>query len=342
MKLAGLDCSSAKDMAMRLYGVFKDLLSFILRAVAATIQFLLANEMNMNSCAAEIRDQSTVCGYYLMTSGEYWRIAMERMEQHQEEQHEEECKKREEECKKRQAELHGDNLFKQPDGIYRGDCPICFLPMPLEKNTYWPCCSSWICNGCIYANYMSNKNINCPFCRKPASNDEGNVKRMMKRIKADDPDAFCQMGSERYNQGDHEGAVEYFEKAAELGDVEAHHYLGDRYYNGEGVEKDEEKAVHYYEKAAIGGHFKSRNNLGAIDMHNGNIKRSVKHFIIAANVGFDLSMKALWTHYSDGNITKEDLEATLRTHKAAIDAMKSEDRDAAAKSTLKYGAPPAS
>ena len=158
-------------------------------------------------------------------------------------------------------------------------------------------------------------------------------------MKANDPAALNQKGAMLYHQeGDYDDAFEYFTKAAELGFAEAHKSLGVMYRDGEGVEKDEEKAVHYYEKAAIGGHFKSRNNLGAIDMHNGNIERSVKHFIIAANVGFDLSMKALWHHYSDGNITKEDLEATLRTHKAAIDAMKSEDRDAAAKSTLKYGA----
>jgi hypothetical protein len=46
----------------------------------------------------------------------------------------------------------------------------------------------------------------------------------------------------------------------------------------------------------------------------------------AANLGDEESMKALWKHYSCGNITKEDLEATLRTHQAAIDAMKSEQR----------------
>ena len=39
-------------------------------------------------------------------------------------------------------------------------------------------------------------------------------------------------------------------------------------------------------------------------------------------------MKALWGHYSDGNIIKEDLEVTLRTHKAAIDETKSAQRDA--------------
>jgi hypothetical protein len=55
----------------------------------------------------------------------------------------------------------------------------------------------------------------------------------------------------------------------------------------------------------------------------------VKHLIIAANLGYKLSMKALWTHYSWGNITKEDLEATLRTHHAAINEMKSPEREAA-------------
>ncbi len=35
----------------------------------------------------------------------------------------------------------------------------------------------------------------------------------------------------------------------------------------------------------------------------------------------------MYAHYSAGNITKEDLDATLRTHQAAIDEMKSEQRD---------------
>jgi DNA-binding GntR family transcriptional regulator len=56
----------------------------------------------------------------------------------------------------------------------------------------------------------------------------------------------------------------------------------------------------------------------------------VKHFIIAAKLGHTGAMKALWQHYSEGNITKQDLEATLRTHQAAIDAMKSPQREAAA------------
>ena len=40
-------------------------------------------------------------------------------------------------------------------------------------------------------------------------------------------------------------------------------------------------------------------------------------------------MKMLLIMYKHDHITKEDYRATLRTHKAAIDAMKSSQRDAA-------------
>lgn len=55
----------------------------------------------------------------------------------------------------------------------------------------------------------------------------------------------------------------------------------------------------------------------------------MKHFIIAANLGYELSMENLWFLFKDGDMTKEDLEATLRTHKTALDEMKSAQRDAA-------------
>jgi len=117
--------------------------------------------------------------------------------------------------------------------------------------------------------------------------------------------------------------------ASELGFAEAHNNLGVAYRDGEGVEKDEDKAVYHFEKAAICGNPDARHNLAAIEEKNGNIERSVKHLIIAANLGYENSMKALWTHYSWGNITKEDLEATLRTHHAAIKEMESPEREAA-------------
>ena len=118
-------------------------------------------------------------------------------------------------------------------------------------------------------------------------------------------------------------------EAAKLGDAKAHYQVGFIFYKGIGVEKDEEKAVCHYEKAAIGGSPEARHYLAIIEGNNGNTERAVKHFIIAANLGYEDSMKMLWKHYSAGNITKEDLESTLRSHKAAIDATKSAQRDAA-------------
>ena len=237
-------------------------------------------------------------------------------------------------CKQRMAEIRDDLLFTQPDGSHRGECPLCFLPMPLapQKRGFWACCSKLICDGCEYAHHVQNGSKTCPFCREPvAADEEEGIKRMMERIKANDPAAMREMGTRRYNKGDHDIAIEYWTKAAELGDEEAHNQLGCTYGKGEGVAKDDEKAVYHYEMAAMDGHHVARYNLACYELRNGNAERAVRHFIIAAKLGYEKSMKELWKHYSAGNITKEELEATLRTHKAALDAMKSPEREAAYK-----------
>jgi len=116
------------------------------------------------------------------------------------------------------------------------------------------------------------------------------------------------------------------------------------YWMGQFVEKDEDKAAYHWEKAAIGGHPQARHELAVMEARNGNmdvgvnaiikerngnIERAVKHYIIAANLGHEKSMEALRKHYSLGNVTKEEFDTTLLSHQAAIDAMKSEQRDAA-------------
>jgi tetratricopeptide (TPR) repeat protein len=235
-------------------------------------------------------------------------------------------------CKKRKAELHDKELFEQPEESNVGDCPLCFLPLSLDpsKSRAHSCCCKFVCLGCIYAYEMSNGGDRCPFCREPTVNrEEKHCKRAMKRVKVNDPNALRQMGAKHYNEGDYKTALEYLTRAAKLGDAEAHHNLGSMYYRGEGVEKDEEKAIHHYEKAAIGGHPGARHVLALFEEINVNFERAVKHLIIAANLGYEETMKALWEYYSDGHITKEDLDATLRAHQSAIDATKSAQRDAA-------------
>ena len=231
----------------------------------------------------------------------------------------------EDECRKRLKEVHDKKLFTQPDHTHLGECPLCFLPLPLDKSKslFWPCCSKLVCKGCVHANYMSNGSHHCPFCRAVASKIR---QQLMKRVKANDPFAMRKMGSKCRDKGDYDGAFKYFTKAAELGSVDAHAKLGSMYMKREGVEKDEGKEVYHFEKAAIGGHPEARYILGHIEEKNGNIERAVKHLIIAAKLGCEISMKGLWKHYSRGNITKEDLDATLRTHQAAIDETKSELR----------------
>jgi TPR repeat protein len=236
------------------------------------------------------------------------------------------------ECKQRKAELHDKELFEQPEESHLGECPICFLPLSLDpqKSSFCSGCCKLVCNGCVYADRTSSGGDRCLFCREPGVNgEEEHRKRIMKRVKANDPNALNQMGVICFNEGDIDKAVEYWTKAAELGDAGAHYELGCMYFKGEGVEKDEEKEVYHLEKAAIGGHPKARQVLALFQAEDGNIERAVKHLIIAANLGEEESMKVLWKHYSAGHITKEELECTLRTHKAAIDATKSAQRDAA-------------
>jgi hypothetical protein len=95
-------------------------------------------------------------------------------------------------CKQRIAELRDEALFKDPPP--KEECPICFLPMPLEllccvtlpdatvtsipiydfgkaneglqgftTETYYPCCGKSICKGCDYSFDQSGNEDKCPF-----------------------------------------------------------------------------------------------------------------------------------------------------------------------------------
>ena len=250
-------------------------------------------------------------------------------EEHREQHHED--------CKRRADELHDTRLFTQPDGSHRGECPICFLPMPLEgKSTFMSCCGQMICNGCVVAHLISNmhdevKAKTCLFCRTPASDEEEYEKRTQERIEANDPAALYNRGTKFYQSDDYDKALKYLTKAADLGDIEAHYRLGLMYEEGDCVDQDEEKSAYHYEKATIGGHPVARSALGCIEAKNGNTEIAAKHWIISANLGYEPSMTALLTIYKEGFITKEEYGATLPTYQAAVDAMKSAQRDAAEK-----------
>ena len=71
---------------------------------------------------------------------------------------------------------------------------------------------------------MKRKQLTCPFCREavPETHEEV-VKRRMKRVEANDPVALDYHGLALYEKGERSRAFEYFTKAAELGNADAHY-----------------------------------------------------------------------------------------------------------------------
>eukprot|EP00984_Skeletonema_dohrnii_P020459 scaffold9984_cov148-Skeletonema_dohrnii-CCMP3373.AAC.10 len=240
-------------------------------------------------------------------------------------------------CKERVAELRNEILFRQPESSHLGDCPICFLPLSIDTDMSMlqSCCSKTICRGCVVANIVCQRDKRqdptCPFCRKllPNTEEEAN-KNVMKRVAANDPAALSGMGRQYSKDGDYDVAFRYWTKAAEMGDVNAHYHLSLLYQEGKGVEEDEEKELYHLEEAAIGGHPFARYNLAIKEGDNKKFDRAVKHWIIAANLGYDESIQALKDLYKDGLVSKEDFAAALRAHHAAVIATKSPQREAAA------------
>ena len=91
--------------------------------------------------------------------------------------HKKECCRR---VAERAAELHDEQLFKQPPPQYE-DCPICLERMPSlgTGRKYKSCCGKVICSGCIYAVRIRDGDVGlCPFCRSPApTSDEETIER---------------------------------------------------------------------------------------------------------------------------------------------------------------------
>jgi len=241
-------------------------------------------------------------------------------------------------CKKRAAEIREDNLFIQPEESHLGECPICVLPLPIDltKSMINTCCCKFICLGCSYANTLREMELRmgekCPYCRAPPpkTDEEGN-KNVMERGTANDPVALCEIGKKCYEEGDHTGAFETHSKAAALGDAAGHYELSRMYDKGIGVERNPKKRAYHLEEAAIGGHPYARNNLGCIEGNNERFDRSIKHFIIAAKLGYDDALKKVKGGFVMGLVRKEDFEAALRGYQAAVDATKSEQREEAYK-----------
>ncbi|EJK43665.1 hypothetical protein THAOC_37869, partial [Thalassiosira oceanica] len=233
----------------------------------------------------------------------------------------------------------GNQLVLMKKGRTRSegdDCPICQLPLPLDKkqSSFRVCCMKEVCNGCVLASQRRGM-MDCPFCRAPTQMTDSQALAMIrKRVDAGNPVAIYFLGN-RYEYGayslekDTTRAVELYERAAELGSKEAHYNLGVLYADGTDVERDMDKAMGHYEMAAVCGHVSARFNLGCTEYEAGNFDLALQHFLISSELGHVDSLSNVKSAFMVGIATKADYAVALRGHQNAIEEMSSPGRDEA-------------
>ena len=241
--------------------------------------------------------------------------------------------------------LRDELLFKQPKCSHLGDCPICFLPMPLDeqKISVHFCCGKSMCIGCAHSIYWAgegSRDIKCPFCRRPQDiKEKGDSfaenlailsseidEDMMMRVEVNGPEALNCLGVESLERKDYKNAFKCFKMTAELGDAMGNYHLALMYRRGDGDlidEEEGEKYIYFLEEAAIAGDPEARYKLGMDEFSSLNECRAVKHWIISATLGHDKSIEKLKQFYKLGFVKKDDFAAALRAHYTAVNAMKS-------------------
>ena len=125
------------------------------------------------------------------------------------------------------------------------------------------------------------------------------------------------------DDGNYKKAFELYQKAADMGSMDAVAGLGWCYYNGNGVEKDLEKALEYYSEAADAGVARAQNNLGVMyDNGEGVNKNKVKAaelYRLAANKGDANAQCNLGYMYEDGVGVPQDFAQAVEWYRKAAE-----------------------
>jgi len=121
-----------------------------------------------------------------------------------------------------------------------------------------------------------------------------------------------------YGEGvekDFSQAVQWYEKAAQQGYAEGQYYLGYCYYEGEGVLKDFEQAAQWYEKAAEQGHPKAQQKLAVCYYSGEGVEQDFEKAFIwckkSAEQGRDFAQYMLGILYFNGHGTEQDLKQAM-------------------------------
>ena len=234
-----------------------------------------------------------------------------------------------------------DSLFETPPPM--PDCPICFLPLPIEDDAYSnkACCGATICRGCEEAHWNTDGlEETCPFCRAPERRPmDETIRLMKKRVELNDAENMFWLGC-FYAEGkhglaeDHHKAHELFIRAADLGSPRACTNASTEFETGEVVKKDEEKLMYYLEKGAKLGQVKARYNLGDIAASKGEWDIALRHMKISASSGYQPALDRLKDSYKQGMLCKEELAKCLRAQQKTLSEAWSKDREKVATTKL--------
>ena len=216
-----------------------------------------------------------------------------------------------------------------------GDCPLCFLPLPFEYggNHLYQCCNQFACDGCFVANIESKREDaekhKCPFCRtfSVGVSREKIADYRAKRVEQNCPVAIRETGREAFFKNRLDEALQYFKRAAELGDIQAHFELATWFEGDVGFER--KKRIKHLETAAIGGHPQARMYLAKEELANGQVKRSLDHLVIGTKQGCGESLEMLQALAEKVKVDKDLFTDALRGYQAAVDARKSPQREEA-------------
>ena len=144
-----------------------------------------------------------------------------------------------------------------------------------------------------------------------------------------DPERSFALGSQCEMDKDYEGAVKWYRRSADAGNVEAPHKLGWMYENGIGVEKDSAEAVKWYRRSADTGNAEAQYKLGWM-YENGmgvekDIAEAVKWYRRSADAGnAEAQYKLGWMYENGIGVAKDTAEAVKWYRKASPNNQRAE------------------
>lgn len=123
-------------------------------------------------------------------------------------------------------------------------------------------------------------------------------------------------GKEYIDRNNQEEGTRWFQKAAELGHVQAQYELGKSYLNGYGIKKDPDNAVRWFQKATQQDYAPAYRQLGDCYRWGWSLPKSnseaMRHYHIAAQKGDVHAQYELGVLYADGYIVKKNYKEAAK------------------------------